>query len=70
MYKISTFSDQENILKEVGMQFQKIGLYGICGLGGMVGFTHGLYIRHQYKEADLGQRFAERVDLGTSSFAA
>lgn len=36
------------------MQFQKIGLYGICGVGGVLGFVHGLYIRHQYKEADLG----------------
>ena len=35
-------------------QFQKIGLYGICGVGGVLGFAHGLYIRHQYKEADLG----------------
>lgn len=41
------------------MQFQKIGLYGICGVGATFGFMHGLQIRHQYREADLGQKFAQ-----------
>ena len=47
------------------MQFQKIGFYGVCAVGGLFGFVHGLSIRHEYKEADLGRRFAQQVDAST-----
>lgn len=34
----------------------------LCATGGVVGLTHGLYVRHLYREQDLGGKFAEGIN--------
>lgn len=40
---------------------------GLCATAGFIGFCHGLYIRHQYKQQDLGAQFAQSVNSATDS---
>ena len=48
---------------------QKGLTFGLCAVGGLVGLSHGLYMRHQYREADLGSKFATEVNSATKNIS-
>jgi hypothetical protein len=44
-------------------------MFGLCGVGGLIGFAHGIHLRHQYREKDLGLQFASSINSATGKLS-